>query len=227
MSNTDKSDTSTELLLFAVLVGCKPKGRNIEQHDVMFGVAHSLNDLTANIKDFWHSAFISEVATKINKISSFIETDILKGLIKQSLTMQDKAHIDAWTAIKYVDGYRVQIRSKNEAGPASNVKLFFINLGGYLDGEFEEFHKKMFIVAESPSQAIARAKQHDFFKQYTPENLGTAGKAHIDDQYRIDFEADDIICLSETIADEYKIVLEKTDEAIENPSQIGYIPLQY
>jgi len=39
--------------LFMLLLGCKPPGRHIEQHDVFFGIGNSLNDLVAEIKAYW------------------------------------------------------------------------------------------------------------------------------------------------------------------------------
>lgn len=39
--------------LFMLLLGCKPSGRNTEQHDVFFGIGHSLKDLIPQIEYFW------------------------------------------------------------------------------------------------------------------------------------------------------------------------------
>ena len=38
--------------LFYILLGATPKGRNIEQHDVFFGIAENVKDLFPAIKDF-------------------------------------------------------------------------------------------------------------------------------------------------------------------------------
>lgn len=42
--------------LFMVLIGCKPKGRHTEQHDVFFGIAASLRELVPAIIAFWPEA---------------------------------------------------------------------------------------------------------------------------------------------------------------------------
>ncbi|MBB6499739.1 DUF1543 domain-containing protein [Pedobacter cryoconitis] len=42
--------------LYQLLLGCKPAGRNIEQHDVFFGVGNSLKDLIPEILNFWPEA---------------------------------------------------------------------------------------------------------------------------------------------------------------------------
>jgi Domain of Unknown Function (DUF1543) len=39
--------------LFLLILGCKPEGRNTEQHDAFFGIGDSLTDLLPQIKKFW------------------------------------------------------------------------------------------------------------------------------------------------------------------------------
>lgn len=39
--------------LFLLILGCKPTGRNTEQHDTFFGIGNSLSDLLPQIKKFW------------------------------------------------------------------------------------------------------------------------------------------------------------------------------
>ena len=36
-----------------LLLGCRPAGRNTEQHDIFFGIAKELRDLIPEIKKFW------------------------------------------------------------------------------------------------------------------------------------------------------------------------------
>jgi len=42
--------------LFMLLIGCKPAGRNIEQHDVFFGIGNSIKELIPQIENFWAQA---------------------------------------------------------------------------------------------------------------------------------------------------------------------------
>jgi len=42
--------------LFLLTLGCRPQGRNTEQHDTFFGIADSLSDLLPQIKQFWPDA---------------------------------------------------------------------------------------------------------------------------------------------------------------------------
>jgi len=39
--------------LFMLLIGCTPPGRHIEQHDIFFGIANSLQELIPDIEAFW------------------------------------------------------------------------------------------------------------------------------------------------------------------------------
>jgi len=39
--------------LFLLILGCKPEGRNTEQHDAFFGIGDSLAGLLPQIKQFW------------------------------------------------------------------------------------------------------------------------------------------------------------------------------
>ena len=45
-----------DLKLYMLVLGCKPKGRTTEQHDVFFGIAESLSGLKERIIAFWPEA---------------------------------------------------------------------------------------------------------------------------------------------------------------------------
>jgi len=169
------------------LIGCTPPGRNIEQHDVFFGIADSMKDLVPQAKKFWPEAA--------------------------------KLHFDAYREVTNVDGCRVSIISSPSTSSA--YKLFFINLGGYKENEFEEFHYKMIIAAENKAEAINRSKQTAFFK-----HTGFKGaNSHIDDKYGVDvddvFEIKDI--LSAELKNKYSILVEKIEGIIpEDEIKLGY-----
>jgi hypothetical protein len=42
--------------LYKVLIGCKPKGRQTEQHDIFFGIAENMQALAPQLKVFWPEA---------------------------------------------------------------------------------------------------------------------------------------------------------------------------
>lgn len=42
--------------LFYIIIGCTPKGRHTEQHDVFFGIAENIRDLVPEMINFWPEA---------------------------------------------------------------------------------------------------------------------------------------------------------------------------
>lgn len=118
-----------------VILGCRPTGRNIEQHDVFFGIAPSLVDLIPDIVDFW-----PEANGKIH-IDSWRKVENVDGFKIDILPLSD-----------------IPIKS------VKSNRLFFINLGGYKVNDMEEYHYKMLTVADNKSQAIQTAKKTAFYK---------------------------------------------------------------
>lgn len=128
-------------------------------------------------------------------------------------------HLDAWRAVTKVDDFIIEV--VEQPGVSSATQLFFINLGGYKQNEFEEFHYKMLAAAVDKNEAIKRSKQTAFFK-----HTGFKGaNAHIDDKYGID--VDDCFAIREILPAEvknkYSIVLhEATKESNEDDLHLGY-----
>jgi hypothetical protein len=103
-------------------------------------------------------------------------------------------HIDSWVELRCVDGYRVSVQSS----PAPSArKLYFINLGAYLPGQFTELHANAFVVAESEVEVKKRAKG---------ELLRGAQSVHTDDLYEVDD------CLEIAEVDGQHVHLESTSE---------------
>ena len=174
-----------------ILLGCTPKGRFTEQHDIFFGIRTSLQALVPEMKDFWPEA---------------------KG----------KIHIDAWQKVNCVDGFAIEIVSKEE-NSKQEEQLFFLNLGGYKEGEFEEYHYKVLVIAKTKAEAIKKAKQTTFYKHY-----GFKGaESHIDDKYGVD--VDDIHNIEEILSDkfksQYRLKITKTNAISEDEKHIGYFKL--
>lgn len=180
-----------QLKLFYIILGATPKGRNIEQHDVFFGIAESLRDLVPEMKNFWKEA-------------------------------DGKIHVDCYQEVKFADGYEVKIVEKGEETPEE--QLYFINLGGYKKGFFEEFHEQHLMVGNSMGDIVKKAKATDFYK-----TMGFEGAvSHIDDKHGVDI--DDIFNVSDILPQEmkekYSIVLTKSDvENQENPMGLGYLKI--
>jgi hypothetical protein len=175
-----------------ILLGCRPRGRHTEQHDLFFTIAESLAATKPAIKAFWPDG----------------------GTI----------HIDAWREVNVVDGHRVELleRASAEAEPPA-LKLFFVNLGGYKPGEFEEFHYKMVVAAADKGAAIQKAKATAFYK-----HTGFPGAvSHVDDKYGIDVDDIDAIedILPEDLKSRYGIRLAPADGAPDDVLHLGYLKL--
>jgi uncharacterized protein DUF1543 len=122
--------------------------------------------------------------------------DLVPGIVAFWPEAQGDLHLDAWREVTKVDGYAVHV---NETpGATSAVQLFFINLGGYKAGEFEEFHYKMIITAADKAEATLKAKQVAFF-QHTGFKGATS---HIDDRYGVD--VDDAHAIADILQPSFK-----------------------
>ncbi len=66
-------------------------------------------------------------------------------------------HIDSWMAVDGIDGYRLEW--SNQAPAANELRLFFINLGGYQTGLFGEEHRYLLVVAKDIAGAKTLGKQ--------------------------------------------------------------------
>jgi hypothetical protein len=182
--------------LFMLLLGCKPKGRHTEQHDIFFTIGTSLKSIVPDIKAFWPDG----------------------GTI----------HIDAWREITHIDGHKIDVvkKQKGNSSPLVNkedLKLFFINLGGYKPGEFEEFHYRTIVPAITTAEAIKASKQTYFYL-----HTGFKGaSSHIDDKYGIDvddvYAIDDI--LPEKIKTDFSIVINPAAKKSIDEWHIGYTNL--
>jgi len=115
-----------------------------------------------------------------------------------------RLHIDSWLELQIVDGYRISLKSHSSA---QHKKLYFINLGAYLPGQFTELHANAFIVAADEAEVKRRAKS---------ELLRGAQSVHTDDL----FEIDD--CLEIVEVDGQHIHLEPTSERVPFDPHNGY-----
>jgi hypothetical protein len=73
-------------------------------------------------------------------------------------------HIDGWREVNSVDGYQIKVKLKDESSISSDNKLFFINLGGYMAGRFEEQHYVILSVKTDRAKAIQDAKEAAFLQ---------------------------------------------------------------
>lgn len=134
-----------------------------------------------------------------------------------------KIHIDAWREVTKVDGFSVAVVEKDTATNQQN-RLFFINLGGYKPGEFEEYHYKVLAVAESMAVASKAARLTSFYK-----HCGFKGaESHIDDKYGIDI--DDIYNVADILDSEtkqrYSLQFTANDALPDDALHIGYVKIE-
>lgn len=85
-----------------------------------------------------------------------------------------RLHIDSWVELQVADGHRITLQPHP---PTPGKKLYFINLGAYLPGQFTELHANAFVVAASEADVKKRAKA---------ELLQGTQSIHTDDLYDID-----------------------------------------
>ena len=183
--------------LFMVQLGGRPKGRLIEQHDIFFGIANQVSELVEDINHHWPE-------------------------------VKNKWHVDSYRAITQVDDYAIKLVESNHQLESDNdLKLFFINLGGYQQGSFEEFHYKMLIVANSQAEAIKQAKQSEFYKQFTFKDISSPFNAasHIDDKFEVDI--DDIYNVNDLISN-VKILIELNPnlDIKQDKEHVGYLSIK-
>lgn len=133
-----------------------------------------------------------------------------------------RIHIDAWRKITQIEGFKIEVVSIDLKATLQE-KLFFINLGGYKENEFEEYHYKVVTVAKNKAEAIKKAKQTTFYK-----HCGFKGAtSHIDDKYGIDvddiYEIEDI--LAPHLKEQFSLKISKTEDFKEDSLEIGYLKI--
>ena len=135
----------------------------------------------------------------------------------------NKIHIDAWRPVTRVESLQVGIGSRSERPGPVPKRLFFINLGGYKQNEFDEFHYKILVAAADKGEAIRRSKETAFYR-----HTGFKGaESHIDDKYGVD--VDDIHdiqdILPEATKEKYQLRLTPAENGACDQIRLGYIQL--
>jgi Domain of Unknown Function (DUF1543) len=115
-----------------------------------------------------------------------------------------RVHLDSWLELQIVDGHRISLRAEPSTQPK---KLYFINLGAYMPGQFTELHANAFAVAASERDVKTRAKG---------ELLQGTQSVHTDDLFDIDD------CLEVTEVDGHHIHLEPTSQSQPFAPNNGY-----
>lgn len=138
--------------------------------------------------------------------------------------IKDIWHIDAYRTISRVGAYQVRVVARGDF-VENGLHLYFINMGGYKAGHFEEFHHKMLVVAKDMAEAVSIAKQSDFYQEF---DAGGQAVSHIDNRHGVDI--DDIHKVSDVLADNFKnqyalqITPHLHDDCDDDEIIIGYLP---
>lgn len=197
--------------LFMLKIGARPQGRLIEQHDVMFVIANSLSETIESVNQHWPA-------------------------------VKNNWHLDAWREVKRVGDYQILLSKDGLAKDnaladnkldSQDKQLYFVNLGGYLPGQFEEFHYKTLVVAETLGKATAQVKKTAFYQDYTFDNVDTAksgvATSHVDDKHQLDL--DDIHCVADLLPNDVALTIQPLTEPEKNQLpddalHIGYLSLK-
>lgn len=214
-----------DMKLFMLKIGARPQGRLIEQHDVMFVIANSLGETIESVNQHWPA-------------------------------VKNNWHLDAWREVKRVGDYQILLSKESlskdglskDNALADNIladdrvdnkldsqgkQLYFVNLGGYLPGQFEEFHYKTLMVAETLGKATAQVKKTAFYQDYTFDNVDTAksgvATSHVDDKHQLDL--DDIHCVADLLPNDVALTIQPLTEPEKNQLpddalHIGYLSLK-
>ncbi len=216
--------------LFMLKIGARPQGRLIEQHDVMFVIANSLSETIESVNQHWPAVKNNWHLDAWREVKRVGDCQIL--LSKNSLSKdgwsKDNALADKMLADNIFAEDRVDNKLDNQG-----KQLYFVNLGGYLPGQFEEFHHKTLVIAETLGKATAQVKKTAFYQDYTFDNVDTAksgvATSHVDDKHQLDL--DDIHCVADLLPNDVALTIQPLTEPEKNQLpydalHIGYLSLK-
>ncbi|WP_374950974.1 DUF1543 domain-containing protein [Mucilaginibacter sp.] len=154
----------------------------------------------------------------------------LKELVPQIKAFWPEAgasiHIDGFRRVTTVDGYQIDVISKDEQAEPSGKKLFFVNLGGYQENKLEEQHYIVLSVQDDRVGAVQNSKKTEFFKSQTIASVKGAN-SHIDEKYGID--VDDIYRIEDILSPyqkaQYHIRITASPGLPEDHIHLGYFKL--
>lgn len=121
-------------------------------------------------------------------------------------------HLDAWGIVTDADGYQIQLSTTPPAN--TQLKLYFVNLGGYDSQKFTELHQNIFVVAQDPQQAKLRAVQH----------ISHWESPHRDYLYAVD-DVHEVNTLLQTTAERHYVHLHPTKTSTPFEFTCGYTPI--
>jgi len=121
---------------------------------------------------------------------------------------KNKVHLDGYTQITWVDGYRVSLQ---DTPSDAAQKLFFVNVGAYRPDTLAELHEFGLFVAEDAKQAK---------KQALSRLLSGAAQQHKDNLKDVDN-----CLLLEKVGDGYLHLIPMAEGQLDRPAWQGYQPI--
>lgn len=122
---------------------------------------------------------------------------------------QQGLHIDSWLEVDGIGEYRVELSPLAPA--AGDLRLYFINLGGYEEGVFGEAHRYLLVSARDKAEAKAKGKQRlqqDWLKPHTDALLD------VDDCLPVDFVQGRYVHL---VRGSHRGIVQRSDYLLLNP----------
>ena len=216
--------------LFMLKIGARPQGRLIEQHDVMFVIANSLSETIESVNQHWPAVknnWHLDAWREVKRVGDY-QILLSKNSLSKDGWSKDNALADKMLADNIFAEDRVDNKLDNQG-----KQLYFVNLGGYLPGQFEEFHYKTLVIAETLGKATAQVKKTAFYQDYTFDNVDTAksgvATSHVDDKHQLDL--DDIHCVADLLPNDVALTIQPLTEPEKNQLpddalHIGYLSLK-
>lgn len=211
--------------LFMLKIGARPLGRLIEQHDVMFVIANSLSETIESVNQHWPAVknnWHLDAWREVKRVGDY-----------QILLSKNSFSEDGWSKDNALSDNRFEDDRVDNKLDSQGKQLYFVNLGGYLPGQFEEFHYKTLVVAETLGKATAQVKKTAFYQDYTFDNVDTAksgvATSHVDDKHQLDL--DDIHCVADLLPNDVALTIQPLTEPEKNQLpddalHIGYLSLK-
>ncbi len=131
--------------------------------------------------------------------------DTYERLINRWFGNTKGLHLDSYKHITGADGYEISIEAQPQQ---TDLKLYFVNLGGYDKNKMAEIHEFGLFVAFSPDEAKRKAKRQLLKNRYT---------VHKDNLMEVDS------CLELSLFDQQYIHLRKSNVSYDlKPDWYGY-----
>jgi hypothetical protein len=164
--------------LFMILLGASPKGRNIEQHDIFFGIASSVKQLLPEMKAFWPEAkdkLHIDAYRIVNKVGSYkVEVIAKADEVKEEIRSLFFLNLGGYKANEFEElHYKMMVVADQKALAIKEAKetAFYKHTGfkgatSHIDDKFgvdvdDIFEIKDILTAETKNKYALKFSQGD------------------------------------------------------------------